>query len=467
MSIPNDMIDSAFKRRLRSAVLKWYDKHGRQLPWRSSADPYRVWLSEIMLQQTTVAAVVPYFERFVARFPDVKSLASADVDDVLRLWEGLGYYSRARNLHKAAKVIVNQHDGVFPSDVGVLKTLSGIGRYTAGAIVSFAFDLPAAIVEANTERLFARLIALRDDVRSTPSRSTLWEFAESLVPNKRCGDFNQALMDIGSQVCRPVAPVCSKCPLMSYCSAFELGLQNELPVRKPRTPITVVTEVCIVIRRGDKVLLRRRGEGERWAGMWDFIRFEVDAAESRSFLPERTCQSRSLLPERTCQSRCFLPERTSADGGPARDVNVEQSWIGQPAAQVAASREVLPGRQDLQKLLPGRQDLQKLLPGRQDLQKLLPGRQDLKEESLPSIVGDRVREQTGLSPGSIADSTEFIYSVTRYRVLLKCFLCGTMSPKVKLTAGQEWFGLAELADLPMSKSGRLVADWVKLRTSGS
>ena len=401
-----------------------------------------------MLQQTTVAAVVPYFERFIARFPDVQTLATSNVDDVLRLWEGLGYYSRARNLHKAAGVIVIEHDGEFPSDVGVLKTLPGIGRYTAGAIASFAFNLPAAIVEANTERLFARLLALRDDVRSTPSRSTLWEFAESIVPNKRCGDFNQALMDIGSQICRPVAPDCSKCPLMSCCSAFELGLQNELPIRKARTPITAVTEVCIVIRRGDKVLLRRRSEEERWAGMWDFIRFEIDEGQSRSFLPERTSAA---------ECRSFLPERTSADGGLARDGNVEQSWIGQPAAQVAASREVLPGKQDLQEQLPGRQDLQEVLPGRQDLQ----------EESLPSTITDRIRKQAGMLAGSIVDSTEFVYSVTRYRVLLKCFLCCTLSATAKLKAGQQWFALSELADLPLSKTGRRVADWVKQRTSGT
>ncbi len=415
MSDALPVIDSAFKRRLRSAVLKWYDKHGRKLPWRNSADPYRVWLSEIMLQQTTVAAVVPYFQRFIARFPDVQTLASSNVDDVLRLWEGLGYYSRARNLHKAAGVIVIEHDGEFPSDVGVLKTLPGIGRYTAGAIASFAFNLPAAIVEANTERLFARLIALPDDVRSTTSRSTLWEFAESIVPNKRCGDFNQSLMDIGSQICRPVAPDCSKCPLMSCCSAFKLGLQNELPIRKARTPITTVTEICIVMRLGDKVLLRRRSEEERWAGMWDFIRFEIDEGQSRS----------------------FLPERTSANGGSVPHGNVDEPFVVQPPAQVAASREMLPDTQDIQ------------------------------TESLPATITDRIRQQTRLSQGSIVDSTEFVYSVTRYRVLLKCFLYSTLSASGKLKAGQQWFALSELADLPLSKTGRRVADWVKQRTSGT
>ena len=233
-----------------------------------------------MLQQTTVAAVVPYFERFVAGFPDVTALAAADVDDVLRLWEGLGYYSRARNLHKAAIVIQQQHDGEFPAAVELLQQLPGIGRYTAGAIASFAFDQPAPIVEANTERLYARLMALSDDVRSTVNQRAMWKFAATIVPKTRPGDFNQALMDIGSQLCRPQEPTCEQCPLKNCCAAFAQGRQNELPHRKPRTPITEVDEICIVIRRKDKYLLRRRTETERWAGMWDFIRFEIDESDS-------------------------------------------------------------------------------------------------------------------------------------------------------------------------------------------
>ncbi|MDA1233059.1 MAG: A/G-specific adenine glycosylase, partial [Planctomycetota bacterium] len=227
------LIDATRKRKLRSAVLKWYDQHGRRLPWRVSADPYRIWLSEIMLQQTTVAAVVPYFERFVAKFPDVDSLAHANVDDVLRLWEGLGYYSRARNLHKAAMVIQQQHGGEFPANVELLQKMPGIGRYTAGAIASFAFDQPAPIVEANTERLYARLMALTDDVRSSANQRTLWKFAGTIIPRARPGDFNQALMDIGSQLCRPQEPNCEQCPLKTCCAAFAQGIQNELPHRKP------------------------------------------------------------------------------------------------------------------------------------------------------------------------------------------------------------------------------------------
>lgn len=244
-----------------------------------------------MLQQTTVAAVVPYFERFTAKFPDIRALATADVDDVLRLWEGLGYYSRARNLHKAAVAIELNHGGVFPSDLIELQHLPGIGRYTAGAIASFAFDQPAPIVEANTERLYARLMALTDDVRSTANQRLLWGFATTVVPKTRPGDFNQALMDIGSQICRPQLPNCEQCPLKSCCEAFALGRQNELPHRKPRTAITEIDEICVVICRKKKYLLRRRTEQERWAGMWDFVRFEIDEAEL-DLLPFSTLRKR-------------------------------------------------------------------------------------------------------------------------------------------------------------------------------
>src|SRR5437016_2075319 len=168
----------------RRALGAWYRRHARPLPWRATRDPYRIWISEIMLQQTTVAAVVPYFERFLKRFPTLGSLAAAREQAVLRLWEGLGYYSRARNIHKAARVVANELDGVFPDDVEALQKLPGIGRYTAGAIASFAFDRPAPIVEANTLRLYSRLIGLRDDPRSAAGQKQLWDFAGRIVPRR-------------------------------------------------------------------------------------------------------------------------------------------------------------------------------------------------------------------------------------------------------------------------------------------
>jgi len=274
----------------RKAVLRWYDQNGRHLPWRESADPYRIWLSEIMLQQTTVAAVVPYFERFAAECPDVATLAATPLDRVLRLWEGLGYYSRARNLHRAAQLVMSAHGGSIPRSVSLLQTLPGIGRYTAGAIASFAFNLPAPIVEANTERLYARLIGLQDDVRSSSSQKLLWQYAEHIVPSKRAGDFNQALMDIGAQVCTPTNPQCENCPLRRWCRASENGQQNELPRRKARATVTPVCEVAVAVRYRDSWCLRRRSEQERWAGMWDFLRKEVPESLV-SFLPSRSSQS--------------------------------------------------------------------------------------------------------------------------------------------------------------------------------
>lgn len=248
-----------------------------------------------MLQQTTVAAVVPYFERFSAECPDVATLAATPLDRVMRLWEGLGYYSRARNLHRAAQAIMTEFGGQIPEDLDSLQSLPGIGRYTAGAVASFAFNRPAPIVEANTERLYARLMALPEDVRSTASQKRLWQFAEEIVPSSRAGDFNQALMDIGSQVCTPTTPLCDDCPVRRWCRAASEGTQHEIPRRKARTAITPVCEVAIAIRHKDSWCLRRRSPKERWAGMWDFLRQEVPET-TLSFLP--SAQSSSKAPRK-------------------------------------------------------------------------------------------------------------------------------------------------------------------------
>jgi A/G-specific adenine glycosylase len=260
---------------LQQLVLQWYEGNGRRLPWRETQDAYRIWLSEIMLQQTTVAAVIPYFQRFIVRFPTVDVLAAADVEEVLRHWEGLGYYSRARNLHRAAGVICGEHGGEFPRSLTALQALPGIGRYTAGAIAAFAWDLPAPILEANTERLYARLTALTEPSDSTSGRKKLWAFAESIVPQRRAGDFNQALMDLGSRVCTPVAPHCGECPLAALCRARQEGRAEQFPVRRPRAAVTELSELAVVLERGGQVLLRQRGLSERWAGMHDFPRFEL------------------------------------------------------------------------------------------------------------------------------------------------------------------------------------------------
>lgn len=234
-----------------------------------------------MLQQTTVAAVVPFYDRFLAAFPTVQDLAAAEQDDVLKQWEGLGYYSRARNLHKAAIQIVNEFDGQFPETADELQALPGIGPYTAGAIASFAFNQPAPIVEANTLRLYSRLMELDEDPRSSAGQKLLWKFAGWIVARKRPADFNQAVMDIGSLVCRPVDPDCRNCPLRASCKALEAGRHTTIPLEAKKTEFTEVTEVSVAVNRNGKWLIRQRSESERWAGLYDFVRFEISEKLSK------------------------------------------------------------------------------------------------------------------------------------------------------------------------------------------
>jgi A/G-specific adenine glycosylase len=237
-----------------------------------------VWISEVMLQQTTVAAVAPYYERFLRQFPDVESLAAADEADVLRLWEGLGYYSRARNLHQGAREIVHSLGGEFPRQPAELQRLPGIGRYTAGAIASFAFNERAPIVEANTQRLYARLLAFDGDPRRSAGQKVLWQFAEIILPRKHPGRFNQALMDLGAMVCTPSDPQCPSCPVQRWCRAFREGRVSEIPRPARRLAATDVTAYAVAVRRRGAYLLRRYRPGERWGGLWDFPRFETETA---------------------------------------------------------------------------------------------------------------------------------------------------------------------------------------------
>lgn len=278
-------------RGMLTALQRWYEIHGRELPWRGERDPYRVWLREIMLQQTTVTAVVPYLERFLQAFPTVQAVAAADEIAVLRLWEGLGYYSRARNLHRAARQIVSEGNGLFPNNAGMLQDLPGIGRYTAGAIASFAFNERAAIIEANTLRLHARLIGYDGDPRSRDGQQQLWASATEFVKSSTAafgpGMINQALMDLGATICTPQNPACNACPLKKWCQAFAMEKQTEIPRLPVRPTITETVEATVAIRRDGKFLLRQRTAEERWAGLWDFPRYEiVDAATLIATLTE-------------------------------------------------------------------------------------------------------------------------------------------------------------------------------------
>ncbi len=233
-----------------------------------------------MLQQTTVAAVIPYYERFLERFPNVESLAAASEEAVLGLWEGLGYYSRGRNLQRAARVVMQRFGGIIPADVEALRSLPGIGRYTAGAIASFAFDLPAPIVEANTQRVYARLAAVEEDLQSSAGQKRLWEIAADLVPATGAGAVNQSLIDLGATLCTPVEPRCPECPLMTVCRAFQAGRQATIPRPRPRNAATEVHEFLLAIRDDSRWLVRQRPRGERWEGMWDFPRLMADDRDS-------------------------------------------------------------------------------------------------------------------------------------------------------------------------------------------
>ncbi len=262
------MIDSDRARSLHRKLLAWYSKSRRDLPWRRTTDAYSVWLSEIMLQQTRVETVVPYFEKFVRRFPTVHALAEAPLDDVLALWSGLGYYRRARMLHAAAADVAAR-GGAFPSDAEGLREIAGIGAYTAGAIASIAFRRRAALVDGNVARVFARLFAIEEDVRGGPGLARVWALADDLVPEQSPGDWNQALMELGATVCVPRDPRCLLCPVNRECDARARGLEKTLPVVTPKKKPLLEHRAAALLTRGDAVVLGRRRADGLFGGMWE------------------------------------------------------------------------------------------------------------------------------------------------------------------------------------------------------
>lgn len=282
------------KRAIQNRLLKWFDQKQRDLPWLKQGAPYPIWVSEIMLQQTQILTVIDYFNRFIKRFPSVKKLAAADVDDVLKLWEGLGYYRRARQLHLAANEIVTYHGGKFPTDFESVVALPGIGRYTAAAILSISLDQPHAILEGNTIRLFARLIGFRDDTTKSASQKQLWSYSETLLPKKRCGDFNQALMDFGREICRPKNPDCVNCPLADFCPTYAQGMQTAIPFKANKMKFEDLHEAIILVKRKGKYLMRKCQPDERWAGLWDFPRADIVGENILSSVAESVHQSTGL-----------------------------------------------------------------------------------------------------------------------------------------------------------------------------
>lgn len=276
-------------------LLKWYIKNARALPWRDSRDAYAVWVSEIMLQQTRVDTVIPYFLRWMDKFPNLPSLAQADQQEVLKAWEGLGYYSRARNLHKAARQVVDQFNGQFPATEKELQSLPGIGKYTSAAIASIAFGADAAALDGNIKRVLARAFNVSIPVNSPTGEKALLDLARTHLPAGRAGDYNQALMDLGAMICLPKNPSCRICPLAKICQANLLGLQSSLPTlaKRVKTPHYIVT--AAVIRKNGKVLIARRPAKGLLGGMWEFPGGKQEKGESL-----QECLRREILEELGC-----------------------------------------------------------------------------------------------------------------------------------------------------------------------
>lgn len=274
------------RKQLSERLLAWWDEGHRSLPWRESDDPYVIWVSEIMLQQTQISTVLPYFKRWIVHFPTVQVLAAASLDAVLKQWEGLGYYSRARNLHAAAKIVVEEYGSFLPASVTELIALPGIGRYTAGAIASIAFDQSVPVLDGNVIRVLSRLTDLTEDVSKSRTKTKLWQLAGSLVPDRRPGEFNQAIMELGQQICLPGIPHCTACPLATICLALERGTMDQRPVRPPRKRTPHYDVVAGIIWQGEEqsatapFLIARRPLSGLLGGLWEFPGGKQEQGES-------------------------------------------------------------------------------------------------------------------------------------------------------------------------------------------
>jgi A/G-specific adenine glycosylase len=260
---------------LAETLLDWYRHNARDLPWRRTRDPYAIWVAEIMLQQTRVETVLPYYRSWMRRFPEPRALAEASSDELMSAWEGLGYYRRAHLLQRAAKKILADHNGQIPRGLDDLRDLPGVGEYTAAAVGAIAFDQDVVALDGNLRRVLARMLDLDLDPRSPQGKARLVAYAESLLPVGKASAFNQALMDLGATICLPRAPACADCPIAIHCKSFAEGTQMDRPVRRRRAPIPFVRRACAVLARGDEVLIRQRPEGGLLGGLWEFPGVDV------------------------------------------------------------------------------------------------------------------------------------------------------------------------------------------------
>ena len=270
----------------RKILLEWFKIHQREMPWRGIDDPYKIWVSEVMLQQTQVKKVVAYYERFIAKFPDVQHLAEAHLQDVLKVWEGLGYYARARNLHKAAQIIIKEYDGKIPKNYATFRKLPGIGDYSAAAVHSIAFNEPYATVDGNIKRVLARLLLIDAPINDASSAKLFQQKADKLLDQKEPGLFNQAMMELGATVCRPQSPTCLVCPVNLFCGAFQTARQDEFPIRLKREKVPEHHMVAGVIYKGSEVLIVQLPLEGLLGGLWEFPNGQIaenETAETACF----------------------------------------------------------------------------------------------------------------------------------------------------------------------------------------
>jgi A/G-specific adenine glycosylase len=326
-----------------STVIKWQQQHGRHdLPWQNTRDPYAIWVSEIMLQQTQVSAVIGYYRKFMHRFPDIGSLAGADEDSVLQYWSGLGYYSRARNLHRAAQIIINEHGGSFPANFEHICKLPGIGRSTAAAIASFAFDQPQAMLDGNVKRVFARHFLVEGWPGLPKVEKQLWQLAEVLMPQTGMVAYTQGLMDLGATLCTRSKPKCADCPLMQSCGAFAANQVKALPSPRPRKTIPEKSVTMLLLLDNDQILLEKRPPSGIWGGLWSLPEME-QSADAITHVRERYGIETEMLKAMPVLKHAFTHFRLQITPQPLRVVGhaaaVRQSasvWLSRADANGAA-----------------------------------------------------------------------------------------------------------------------------------
>jgi len=327
------------ERHLTEKIVEWYQQHQRALPWRKTQDPYKIWLSEIILQQTRVAQGLPYYQKFIRRFPSIRSLAAAPEREILRIWQGLGYYSRARNLKKCANQVVDQHRGRFPKSFAELRKLPGIGDYTAAAIASFAHDEAVAVVDGNVFRVLARLFGLEDDILSSSGKKKFAKLANQLMPEENPGLYNQAIMEFGALHCTPHNPKCGECPLQSQCIAFRNTLQLYLPVKRKPSKSRHRYFYYFAMKAGDRWLMKERASHDIWMGLFDFPLYEetshVKARQMDTLLNEKAVGTkmtissiyRHVLTHQVIHARFVTVSWPDANGVPAEGIFTSAKWF--------------------------------------------------------------------------------------------------------------------------------------------